>query len=322
MTVQHRKTLKNIGFHIATYLFTSWVIYLIVQRVGISAIFSELKQADFTLVFCSFLLSLLFAILSGLKLKLFVLIMGYKIGLIRCQMITFATFPLNIILPSKSGDFAKIWSLNEILPISQGFGIMLLDRLVDLTVLCLMSITGSVIIKDIELFIISLSMFLFGTLAIVFLNKTSRFNHTKKMFIIIQEVGYATKCLLRSPFFLFLIATASAVIWLGSTLQIYLLYSSVGQHVPITFCVAAVPIAILVGMLPLTIAGMGTRDLAIIKLFSDYSPTSASISISMLFLLLRYWILALIGIPFIPTLKPRKSGDISFSNIDSNKSNR
>jgi uncharacterized protein (TIRG00374 family) len=114
-----------------------------------------------------------------------------------------------------------------------------------------------------------------------------------------------------------LIVTASVVIWIGSALQIYLLYSAVEQQVPIIFSIAVVPIAILVGMLPVTIAGMGTRDLAIVKLFSGYASTSASISIGVLFFLLRYLVLALIGLPFISTLKPSRGGAIRLSITDS-----
>ena len=117
-----------------------------------------------------------------------------------------------------------------------------------------------------------------------------------------------------------LIVTVSVFIWLGSAVQIYLLYSAVGQQVPLIFSIAVVPIAILVGMLPVTIAGVGTRDLAIVKLFSGYATTSASISIGILFFLLRYWVLALIGLPLISTLKPSKGGAIRLSAMDSTNS--
>jgi uncharacterized protein (TIRG00374 family) len=92
------------------------------------------------------------------------------------------------------------------------------------------------------------------------------------------------------------------LIWLGSAFQIYLLYLAVGQHVPFTFCIAVVPIAILIGFVPITVAGMGTRDLSLVYLFSAYSTGSASISVELLFLFLRYWILSLLGMPFMGNL--------------------
>jgi uncharacterized protein (TIRG00374 family) len=89
------------------------------------------------------------------------------------------------------------------------------------------------------------------------------------------------------------------LIWLGSPFQIDLLYLDVGQHIPFTFCIAVVPIAILIGFVPITVAGMGTRELSLVYLFSAYSTDSASLSVELLFSLLGYWILSLLGMPFM-----------------------
>ena len=69
------------------------------------------------------------------------------------------------------------------------------------------------------------------------------------------------------------------------------------------YTVAVVPIAIFVGLVPVTIAGMGTRDAALIYLFSAYASDSASITVGLFFSLLRYWVLALAGIPFLGNLQ-------------------
>jgi uncharacterized protein (TIRG00374 family) len=303
MPEQPRKTAKNITLNIALYISTVLIFYFLLKFVGVNAVVGELKHASPTYILYSFLLSFLFAVLSGLKLKMLVEMMGYKIIWIKCQKITFATYPLNVILPSKGGDFAKSWFLKGIMPVSQGVGIVILDRLVDLILLCLMSLAGGALIKDIKLLSISLTALLILITSIIILNKTESFNSNNRFYRHIKDVGYATRCLLYNWKYFFIIFSISMLIWLGSAFQIFLLYSAVGKHIPLTFSIAVVPIAILIGILPITVAGMGTRDLSLVYLFSAYSTDSASISVGLLFSFLRYWILALAGIPFLPALK-------------------
>tara|TARA_B110000438_G_C15300639_1_gene431013 strand:- start:62 stop:346 length:285 start_codon:yes stop_codon:yes gene_type:complete len=64
-----------------------------------------------------------------------------------------------------------------------------------------------------------------------------------------------------------------------------------------TFALA--PLAIFLGQLPLTLGGMGTRDLAFINLFSEYATESALLSVGILFSIFRYWLISLLGIPFM-----------------------
>ena len=131
MPDQPRKTAKNITLNIALYSSTVLIFYFLLKLVGVTAIVDEFKQANPVYVFYSFLLSRIFAMLSGLKLKMLAEMMGYRIVWIRCQKITFATYPQNVILHSKSGDLAKSWALRGIMPVSQGVGIVILDRLID-----------------------------------------------------------------------------------------------------------------------------------------------------------------------------------------------
>ncbi len=51
---------------------------------------------------------------------------GYKISFLRCQKITIATYVLNVLIPSKGGDFAKCISLKDTVSISKRVGICIL----------------------------------------------------------------------------------------------------------------------------------------------------------------------------------------------------
>jgi hypothetical protein len=44
---------------------------------------------------------------------------------------------------------------------------------------------------------------------------------------------------------------------------------------------------------------MGTRDAAIIMVFSGYATSSQLLAVALLFSLFRYWLLAIVGLPFM-----------------------
>jgi hypothetical protein len=60
---------------------------------------------------------------------------------------------------------------------------------------------------------------------------------------------------------------------------------------------AYVPIAIFIGLLPITIGGMGTRDAALMALFAPYEGAALMAGIGLL-CSTRYWLDSLLGWPF------------------------
>jgi len=300
------KQYKNYLLYLIIYILTVFILFLLLQHVGIYQIADEIKKSNPVYICYSFILSIIFVILSGFKLKLFIGMMGHNIKTSRCIKLIFATYPLNIIIPSKGGDFLKSWSLRDILPLSHGIGIVILERLIDIFILCLLTLISSIVIRQLKISIASFSLILSMFLFIYFIYKLPFKEYNKKNLIQkILKTGYPLKCLFKDKKYLIGIFSISLIIWLGSILQVYLLYLSIGQPVPVLYSFTAVPIAIFIGFMPVTIAGMGTRDLALVYLFSAYADNASSVTVGLYLSLLRYWMLALIGLPFIKALKVR-----------------
>ncbi len=93
------------------------------------------------------------------------------------------------------------------------------------------------------------------------------------------------------------ILVLSVVLWSVHVLQISLFFPTLRQSVPVAFTVANIPLAIFVGLLPLTFAGMGTRDAAFIFLFAPYAGAPAMAGVGLL-ASMRYWVDTVVGIPF------------------------
>lgn len=298
---------KNFIFYLTIYILTCSILYVLFRHVGIHQIAAWIKKSNPIYVCYAFILSIIIVTLSGFKFKLFVSMMGQNIQISRCIKLSFAILPLNTMIPSKGGDFLKSWSIKDILPLSHGIGIVILERFIDVFVLCSITLLCSVLISQFEISVISFSVILIMFLFIYLIHnllfkKYNKNNLIQKM----RSTAHPLKCLYHNKKYLLYILSVSLMVWICSILQVYLLYLSIGQPVPIFYSFTAVPIAIFIGLMPITIAGMGTRDLALVYLFSSYADNSSSIAVGIYLSLLRYWILSLIGLAFIKTLKGRK----------------
>lgn len=94
------------------------------------------------------------------------------------------------------------------------------------------------------------------------------------------------------------VATMSLVIWFFHLVQIWMFTLALREGVPFLASLALAPLALLVGLLPLTFAGVGTRDAALIFFFSPYLSAPAGAALGIL-CTLRYVLPALVGLPFI-----------------------
>lgn len=76
------------------------------------------------------------------------------------------------------------------------------------------------------------------------------------------------------------------------------MFKSLGSSVSIFDVFLLVPIDIIIGLIPITILDISTRDSALLYLFSPYESSSL-IAIVGLFASIRYLISGIFGIPFV-----------------------
>ncbi len=89
----------------------------------------------------------------------------------------------------------------------------------------------------------------------------------------------------------------SLLLWTLHVAQIYLFFPSLRQIVPLVPAMTYIPLAILAGLLPITLAGMGTRDTALIFLFAPHADPAVTAGVGIL-CTMRYWMDTLLGVPF------------------------
>ena len=282
---------------------TALILLILFKKVGFRPAILEIKHARGDDLICAFLLSIGFILLAGLKWALLIRIAGHEISMLRCQKITLAACTLNALVPSKGGDLVKCLSIRDRVPLATSLGITIFERLVDIGVLCLIALAGSMILDRQRWVLASTVLCLICFVSFMMLRHSHRIDPASRFGEHLNYLGTASRQFLTHPRQAVFVTGISAVIWLGSAYQIHLLYTAVHQSVPFTYVIKVFAIIIMVGLLPVTVAGMGTRDAAFIYFFSMYATDPASISVGIFFSLFRYWLLAILGIPFLGSLR-------------------
>ena len=94
------------------------------------------------------------------------------------------------------------------------------------------------------------------------------------------------------------IVSISVIIWFFHLVQIWMFTSALGTNTPFGPTIALAPLAILAGLLPLTFAGVGTRDAALVVLFAPYMAAADAAAVGIL-CTMRYFLPALAGLPLL-----------------------
>lgn len=229
-----------------------------------------------------------------------------KVDFWKSLKLTFVSSSFNVLTPSKMGDLSKSWYLKKhhSIPHKIGMGSVLFERFLDFLMMCAISVIGFLILPGLIGKLASVFWIMVGILAVglvaylVNLKKVFFFfvkneklrGMAEKLYDFLDEIKKDKKLLAYIIFLTF-------VSWAVQIYQIYLFFFVFGVDVNPVLVMALVPVAILVGMIPITLAGMGTRDSALIFLFQSYAPAPLMLGVGIL-ASLRYFLAALIGLPW------------------------
>ncbi|OKH26693.1 lysylphosphatidylglycerol synthetase [Hydrococcus rivularis NIES-593] len=97
---------------------------------------------------------------------------------------------------------------------------------------------------------------------------------------------------------LLIVSATSIFTWFLHLLQIWLFILALKAWTPFIINIALSPLAILAGLLPLTFAGVGTRDAALIFFYQSYFDAQTGAALGLL-CTSRYFLPAIIGLPFL-----------------------
>lgn len=236
---------------------------------------------------------------------------------------------LNMVLPSKMGDIAKAYFMRERghLSGSLSLSLVIFEKACDMLSLLLWCAFGLLLYPQKDVLFWAMTLSVVGGLVMGGLLLGSR-QFAQLFFFAGQAIApkkiKAKLATLQTAWremhdyfwgdrwqFL-LIAGTSIFIWFLHLLQIWLFILALNAWAPFLANLALSPLAILAGLLPLTFAGVGTRDAALILFYQPYFNQATAAALGVL-CTSRYLIPAIAGLPFFnqyfSTMKRLRNGD-------------
>jgi glycosyltransferase 2 family protein len=238
-----------------------------------------------------------------------------SLGFIEANKLILGASVLNMVLPSKMGDIAKAYFMKERghLSGSLSLSLVIFEKTCDMLSLLLWCVFGLFVYssKDGLFWIMTVAVtsgLIFGLLLLgsrsfaqIFFN-TIKTIVPKKMLRKIED--FQNSWTEMHDYFwgdkkqLLTVTTSSIFIWFLHLLQIWFFILAIKAYTPFLVNLALSPLSILAGLLPLTFAGVGTRDAALIFFYQDYFDASKGAALGLL-CTSRYFLPAIIGLPFL-----------------------
>lgn len=286
---------------------TLFIFYLLFTQIDTRSVVQILSNANLFYVLASILVLALIIPITVFRWQIILKITGHSLPFWRCFNIFMAALPLTSISPSKSGDVVKAYYLKDEFPMSKTIGTVYTERIFDLFSLIFLSFAGSLVYKNMEYLIILTPALLIVTLLFITPNANLRIPIIKDSWNSkLQNIVLSMRSLTRRKKEFLVVTLLSLMSWMLVVFQTMLFFFALGIDIPYIFTMANIPIAIFIGMIPVTLGGMGTRDAAIIFLFSNYATSSELLGVGILFSIIRYWFLSITGIPFMHNLMNKK----------------
>lgn len=208
---------------------------------------------------------------------------------------------LNSFLPAKGGDIAKAVYLKKQAGLSVGFGTVVIERLVDLAILGLLGVTAQLAGSNFGWeakggwFILLFVFFLVAVLLLPLQNLPL----PEKILAVYQNTKLLFKNWLMTPVAIIQTLTGSIITWFVGGGVVLALTHSFETNLSFSQIYSIYPTAVIAGLIPITVSGIGTRDSAFVILLSGHLPLEEATLIGIGYTVFVYWLLSLICFPVV-----------------------
>lgn len=221
---------------------------------------------------------------------------------------------LNLFLPSKLGDLMKAFYLKRHgqMDLKRATNIVILERYMDLVSLAVFMIIYLIGGSPNRMNLSLGGIFAVGILTLFpFALALSHAGHALQSKVLGQKWAVLTKAgewvgdvkeylteLVSRPIILLQFIGISLALWFLHLLQFYIVFIALHETIEALTVFGLIPLGIMFGLVPWTIAGIGSRDLAFQFVLNDYASINSIVGIG-LFATIRYLIPGIAGIPFM-----------------------
>jgi uncharacterized protein (TIRG00374 family) len=274
----------------------------VLSRVDLAEVGQIFAQANGLLATVTIVFSIsAFSLLPTLRWKSTLVAMGYDIPFTRLLFARFGSQPLKFSLPVKGGEaFRAIYiQRRHGVPLSLAGGSIIFDMFLvavgQLTFLCVgVAIAGGklshILLPTVAVFSVALiltSKWVQGLLVALAMRISTRFGE------VMEQVAHG---FLQFPLGTkFKLTAISYAVEFSEIFSMYLCCRTLGLDIPLWAILTFMPIVMGFTLIPITISGLGTRELAIFLLFQGMASSEQLASAALMFTFVEFIMPALVG---------------------------
>jgi hypothetical protein len=286
---------------------TAAVCALLVWRVAGGVSFSQaLAGASPGALAAALAVVCVLLVMSALRWMTILHAMGVRLGLPRALSVILSVWVFALLTPSRAADLLRAVAIRDLLPVSAGSSSVVAEKLVDVQSLCVLGGLGALSVGLWEVAAASgaalLGLWGAAWALLVGRERLAGLPLLRRRPGLVDRLARAFVALRASPRHYLGLSALSLASWCVNTGMLMILLGAFGAEVGWGWVFALWPASIVVGMLPLTVAGMGTRDATFLSLLGltssqaiDPAPVLAA---TLAYALVGTWFPAVLGAPF------------------------
>jgi len=288
------------------------LLFALYAAVDFGALLDAIRAADLFWLAIGLLMVIPLTLATAWRFK--ALVIDAHVGFGEANRLVLASSTLNLFLPSKLGDLAKafVLSARHGMEGELAFSIVVFEKALDMVSLLLWGAFACLYggLSKPELLIFALPVLLLLGLSLLIILPLPALSSLIRLVARLLPEGIAAKAGRLAETSAGMAAwfwqkrgraagilLLSILLWGAHLLQFWLFTKAIGSFVPLLDNMAFATLAILVGLLPFTFAGIGSRDVAIVYFYGPYLSPAGAAFLGILGTL-RYVIPAVAGIPF------------------------
>jgi len=288
------------------------ILALLLYKVGIGRILNTASSMNLWFWIPLLIVYIISFIFSIINFSILFRALGYKIPFSRMARYYLLSWTFALITPGRLGDFSlAAFTKNEKVPVGEGTAVVVMDRIITLVVVLLFGLLGFFIFFSgtdrLGLIIISVAL-IAGIIFAVFSEKVrsvirklilrkyaDKFRGFSKSLIMIVKT--------RKKFLaLNLLVTLLKYFFLNGVI-ILLFFMSFGYNVSMIYVLPISAVAMLIGLIPVTINGLGIKTSVVVFLYLQLGiPTAVAASVDLIDTAFRY----VLGLILLNTVQVKK----------------
>ncbi len=298
---------RALGRFALTAVLTLVLLAVLVHSFGGARdFFAAARRARPSWVALSFAAAVMCTLLTTVRWQWVVAAMGYHLPFRPALEVVLATWPLAVVTPSRANDLLRPLAVREWVPLAAGAGGVVAEKAIDLGLLLAVAAAGAAYNGLFTWTGLIALVFLLEVFVVVVVAKRrqwlARLPLLRRRPQTVDELFAALSAMGRAPARLASIAGTSLLIRLFTVVVTHTLLVAVGAEVPFVQTLTLWPAAMLVGVAPLTLGGMGTRDAAFLALLAErgtHVDASTVLVATVGYSAVATWSFAVIGLPWM-----------------------